>query len=94
MLVKAAKSNMRPKYCLLYFEKALGEAFHKAVPDFLILYDLFHFIQANVKKIGQLGMKLDASDVVADFNALWYKPTKKQFDMHLEEFICHWKIKS
>jgi hypothetical protein len=78
---------MRPKYCLLDFEKALAEGFRKAVPDALVLHDFFHFIQANVKKVGQLGMKSDVSDIVADLNTLWYKPTKEEFDVCLTEFI-------
>jgi hypothetical protein len=69
-LTKATKSNMRPKYCLLDFEEALAEALHKTIPDALILHDFFHFIQANVKRVGQLGMKSDASDIIADLNTL------------------------
>jgi hypothetical protein len=61
---------MRPKYCLLDFKKVLAEALHKMIPDTLILHDFFHFIQANIKKTGQLGMKSDVSDIIADLNTL------------------------
>jgi hypothetical protein len=70
MLVRATKSNLRPKYCLLDFKETLAEGFYKAVPDTLALQDLFHFIQANVKKTGQLGMKSDVSNIVTDLNTL------------------------
>jgi hypothetical protein len=85
---------LRPKYCLLDFEEALAEGFHKAVPDVLVLHDFFHFIQANVKKAGQLGMKLNVSNIVTDLNTLWYKPTKEEFDVCLAEFIRQWDIRA
>lgn len=92
--MKATKSNMKPKFCLLDFEEALAKTLCKTIPDVLIFHDFFHFIQANVKKAGQLGMKLDVSNIIFDLNVLWYKSTKKEFDVCLTEFICWWDIKA
>jgi hypothetical protein len=52
--------------------------------------DFFHFIQANVRKAGQLGLKSCAHNIVVGLNVLWYKTTKKEFDVNLNDFLDEW----
>jgi hypothetical protein len=49
----------------LDFEEALADGFTKVFPNTSVMRDFFHFMQANVKKVLQLGMKPYMSDVVA-----------------------------
>jgi hypothetical protein len=81
---------MLAKYCLLDFEEALADGFCKTFPDVTILNDFFHFIQANVKRASQLGLKSVVKDIVTDLNTLWYKPTKQEFDVYLNAFLNKW----
>jgi hypothetical protein len=81
---------MHPKEIHLDFEVALAAGFSNIFPYVSIMQDFFHFMQANVKKLGQLGMTGDVNDVVEDLRALWYKPTKIEFNTNLEEFLSKW----
>jgi hypothetical protein len=76
----AAKGMMSPKAVLLDFEEALSEVFVKVFPNASVHRDMFHFVQANVKQAGQLGLKSIIKEIVVDVNVLWYAPTKKDFD--------------
>jgi hypothetical protein len=78
------------KYCLVDFEKALNDAIHITFPDVVILNDFFHFIQANVKRVTQLGLKSVVKDIVVDLNTLWYKSTKREFDVYCNQFLDKW----
>lgn len=81
---------MSPKEIHLDFEEALANGFSVVFPSAAILRDFFHFIQANVKKLLQLGLKSNIKSVVADLNTLWYKPTKREFDANLDSFLDKW----
>jgi transposase-like protein len=81
---------MRPTEVYLDFEKALSDAFTNVFPSAIVARDLFHFIQANVKKAGKLGYGSSVGDLVKDLNALWGKPSKGEFDAYLLEFINKW----
>lgn len=82
---------MSPKEIHLDFEEALANGFSAVFPSAAILRDFFHFIQANVKKLNQLRLpRTEISAVVADLNALWYKPTKREFDANLVAFLDKW----
>lgn len=54
---KETKERMSPRGVLLDFEEALSQGFVKVFPEASVLADFFHMVQANVKKIGQLGFK-------------------------------------
>lgn len=86
----AAKSAIHPKAVYLDFEEVLSDGFQKIFPSATIRRDFFHLVQANVKKIGQLGLKSMASEVVADINTLWGKLLKESFDVYLETFLHKW----
>jgi hypothetical protein len=59
----------------------------------VVLGDFFHFVQANMKKIGELGSKSLANEVVVSVNKLWYAKTKADFDKELTEFFAEWEEK-
>ena len=74
----------------LNFEEPLVDGFTKVFPIASVRRDFFHFVQANVKKIGQLGMKPDSRKIVVALNVLWHKTTKVEFDNYLNEFLDKW----
>jgi hypothetical protein len=78
----------------LDFEEALSDGFTKVFLNASVMRNFFHFVQANVKKVGQLGMKSDLHDIVIGFNFLWHKATKAEFDTYLNEFLDEWKRKA
>jgi hypothetical protein len=78
----------------LDFEEALADGFTKVFPNASVMRDFFHFMQANVKKVLQLGMKSCMHDVVTGLRCLWHKPTKSNFDTYLNEFIDEWERKA
>ena len=81
---------MSPLGALLDFEEALSQGFEHVFPEAAVLNDFFHFVQANVKKIGQLGFKSHAHSVVVGVNKLWYARTKANFDKETVEFLAEW----
>jgi transposase-like protein len=87
---KATKDNMFPQQVHLDFEEALSAGFLKVFPEATLMKDFFHFIQANVRKAGQLGLKSVAKEISDGLNVLWAKPTKEEFDSHLDEFLGKW----
>jgi transposase-like protein len=86
----ASKGNIEPQGVYLDFEEALADGFTKVFPNASVRRDLFHFVQANVKKVGQLGMKSDSHEIVVALNLLWHKATKAEFDAYLNEFLDEW----
>jgi hypothetical protein len=46
---------MDPKHLLLDFEQVLSDGFTDIFPDVIIARDRFHFVQANVKCLNELG---------------------------------------
>jgi hypothetical protein len=81
---------MSPLGVLLDFEKALVQGFENVFPEAAVLNDFFHCMQANVRKIGQLGFKNRASAVVAGVNHLWHARTKVEFDKAVVSFLTKW----
>jgi len=67
---KRTKGVMRPTEIYLDFQKALSDSFTNVFPSATVARDLFHFIQANVKKMGKLGYGSSVSDLVKDLNML------------------------
>jgi hypothetical protein len=78
---------MSPKAVLLDFEEALSEGFIKVFLNAAIQRDMFHFVQANVKQAGQLGLKTNVKEIVVDVNILWYASTKQEFDREVAQFL-------
>ena len=83
---------LKPKYCLLDFEEALAEGFHKTFPDVIIFKDYFHFKQANMRQLKSLGLKQWCSKVSTQLSALWDKSSKPEFDVCLKELLTEWGI--
>jgi hypothetical protein len=81
---------MRPTEVYLDFEKALSDAFTNVFLLATVTRDLFHFIQANVKKMGKLEYGSRVTQLVEDLNVLWEKPGKGEFDAYLLEFLDKW----
>jgi hypothetical protein len=81
---------MSPLRAYMDFEEALAEALQKVFPNATICRDFFHFIQANIKQAGKLGLKSLAKEIRTDCNILWYAPTKKEFDSRVQEFLQKW----
>jgi hypothetical protein len=79
---------MAPKRVVLDFEEALSQVFVDVFLTATVTRDFFHFVQANVKRVGQLGLKAEAKAVVSDLNLLWYANDKHVFDSRLHEL---WK---
>jgi hypothetical protein len=90
MIHKATKKIMTPKGVLLDFEEALSQGFTRVFPKAAVYRDFFHYVQANVKRIAELGFKGKASELVADLNKVWYSPTKQQFNETIEWFLHKW----
>jgi hypothetical protein len=59
-------------------------------PNASVQRDMFHFVQANVKQAGQLGLKANVKEIVVDVNVLWYAPTKQDFDREVVQFLDKW----
>ena len=78
---------MAPIRVVLDFEEALGKAFTKVFPTTTITRDFFHFMQVNVKRVGQLGLKSEVKVVVKDLRTLWYSLDKAMFDSQLNDFL-------
>jgi hypothetical protein len=53
---KNTNTMMDSKYLLLNFEQTLSDGFQDIFPDVIIVRDRFHFVQANVKHLGKLGL--------------------------------------
>jgi hypothetical protein len=81
---------MHPKEIHVDFEEALKQGCMGVFPGTPVFHDFFHFVQANVKKLGQLGMSRYGSKIAAELNTLWYKPNKEDFDKYLCEFLGKW----
>jgi hypothetical protein len=59
---------MAPKAALMDFKEALVQGFEHIFPEASVLGDFFHFVQANVRRIGELGFKNLVSEVVVGVN--------------------------
>jgi hypothetical protein len=79
---------VNPKYIILDFEQALSDRFIGVFPNAIIARDYFHFVQTNVKYLGELGMKGVATEVSDNFRVLWYKLTKEEFDIFIIKFLA------
>lgn len=84
---------MSPKGVLLDFEEALGQAFEHVFPCASVLGDFFHFVQANIRRVGELGHKHLAHDVGEALNKVWYAKTKADFDNEVVQFLEEWEDK-
>jgi hypothetical protein len=87
---KSTNAMMDPKYLLLDFKQALSDGFQDVFPNIIITRDRFHFIQANVKHLGKLGLQNLVTEVSQDLGVLWKKPSKEEFDTHLTTFLDKW----
>jgi hypothetical protein len=87
---KATNAMMDPKYLLLDFKQALSDGFQDVFLDIIIVRDCFHFVQANVKRLNELGLQNLVTEVSQDLGVLWEKPSKKDFDIHLITFLDKW----
>jgi hypothetical protein len=87
---KSTNSMMDPKYLLLDFEQALSNGFQDVFSNVIIARDRFHFVQANVKCLNELGLQSLATEVSQDLGVLWEKPSKEEFDTHLITFLNKW----
>jgi hypothetical protein len=47
-------------------------------------------MQANVKRLNELGLQNLVTEVSQDLGVLWEKPTKEEFDSHLITFLDKW----
>jgi hypothetical protein len=81
---------MAPKTALIDFEEALTQGFEHIFPEASVLGDFFHFVQTNVKKIGELGFKNLASEVVVGMNKVWGATPKAAFDREVLQFLTEW----
>jgi hypothetical protein len=83
---------MLPKGFHLDFEPALNNAIANVFPGAAIMNDFFHLVQANVKKARWLRIERnEIRELVHDLNKLWYKATKGEFDVCLQEFLSNWE---
>jgi hypothetical protein len=80
-----------PKEIHVDFERALANGLTHVFPTATVLKDFFHFIQANVKRIGQDGLKSQAHNLVVDLNELWEQPTEAEFHGYLKVFLDKWQ---
>jgi hypothetical protein len=87
---KNTNAMMDPKYLLLDFEQPLSDDFQNVFPDVIIARDHFHFIQANIKHLGKLGLQNLVTEVSQDLDVLWEKSSKEEFDGHLITFLNKW----
>jgi hypothetical protein len=71
----------------LDFKNALAEGFLRVFPKATICGDFFHLMQANVKKICQLHLQVIKTCLVNGVRELFYAPTKREFDITLENFL-------
>jgi hypothetical protein len=67
---KTTNSMMDPKYLLLDFEQALSDGFKDIFPNVIIARDCFHFVQANVKRLNELGLQNLVTEVSQDLGVL------------------------
>lgn len=81
---------MSPLGLLADFEEALAQGFEHVFPEASVFNDFFHFVQANVKKIRQVGYKKYEKDVVIGVNRLWYTKTKTDFEEEVVNFLAEW----
>jgi hypothetical protein len=91
---KETNSMMDPKYLLLDFEQALSDAFVDIFPNTIIARDRFHFVQANVKRLIELGLQSLIDEVSKDLEVLWEQPTKAEFDACVTTFLNKWDVRS
>jgi hypothetical protein len=70
---------MAPKAVLMDFEEVL-EGFEHVFPEDSVLGDFFHFVQTNIRRIGELGFKSLAEDMVIEVNKVWSVKPKAAFD--------------
>lgn len=75
---------------VLDFEKAFSNVFTNMFPTTTIVHDYFHFVQANIKKVGVLGLKAKTKRVEGDLCLHWYLLTKATFDTRLHELLDKW----
>lgn len=88
------KGRMDPTGCLMDFEEALGSAWEDVFPNCSIMRDLFHFQQANRRKMIKIGQDALKGELKKDIQVLWYADTKPQLDNHLKEFLAKWDDQS
>jgi hypothetical protein len=81
---------MSPKGVLLDFEQALSQGFTRVFPKAAVYRDFFHFVQANVRRMAELGFKPRVKELVSDLNKLWYATTKQHFNEEVELFLAKW----
>lgn len=78
---------MSPFGVLLDFKEALAKGFTNVFPNTHVFGDFFHMIQANVKHIGQLGLKSLVKFIVRGLRTLWHAATKEEFDREVKTFL-------
>jgi hypothetical protein len=71
---------MSPKGVLLNFKEVLLQGFTRVFPEAAVYHNFFHFVQANVKHITELGFKSRTKELVVNINTLWYTSMKQQFN--------------
>jgi hypothetical protein len=81
---------MSPEAMLCDFEEALSQGFTNVFPWAVVYNDFFHFMQANVRRLGQMGLQSEVEDARVGLQSLWYAPTKQEFDAALVVFLEEW----
>jgi hypothetical protein len=88
---KHTNAMMNPKYLLLNFEQVMSNGFKDVFPNVIIVRDRFHFVQANIKYLNELGLQHLVTEVSKNLNVLWTKPIKEDFDKYLnDDFLQKW----
>jgi hypothetical protein len=82
--------RMTPEAVLADFEEVLTKGFINVFPWTVVYNDYFHFMQVNVRRLGQMGLQSKAEDVMVGLYSLWYAPSKKEFNTALVLFLAEW----
>jgi hypothetical protein len=81
---------MAPEAVMADFEEALTKGFINVFPWAVVYNDYFHFMQANVRQLGQMGLQSKVQSVKVGLHSLWYAPGKKEFNSVLVPFLAEW----
>lgn len=72
------------------FEEALSNAWLEVFPESSILRDLFHFMQANKRKVKEFKLKHYKEDIKVGLQRIWHADSKPEFDLRQDEFLHKW----
>lgn len=92
-LKKLSGLKMNPIKVSSDFENALRNATRSCFPNATYCGDLFHFLQANIKRMKNLGGNEFVKELVSDLKILQDSPTAVEFQAHQAIFIKNWTYK-